>query len=138
MAKHVILDPVVTIASTPIPSGYIRAINLDYDAETPEMTASGDMGKTRLGGLLDMKFNMELNQDFDDGLIDDILFAIIRVPTAIKVQPQAGTIGANCPSFEGTFILSKYPIIGGKIGDVATTKPEFAGSGVLTRNVTPA
>ena len=138
MAKFVILDPIVTIVSTPIPSGYVRAVNLDYDAETPETTASGDVGKTRLGGLLDMKFSMELNQDFADGLIDDILFAIVGVPTAMKVQPKTGTIGVNCPSFEGTFLMSKYPIIGGKIGDTATTKPEFVGSGILTRNVTPA
>lgn len=138
MARFVILTPIVTIATTPIVDGFVRQVTLDYSAETPETTASGDLGKTRLGGLLDMKFSMELNQDFADGSIDDILFAIIGVPTAIAVQATDAAIGVNNPSFEGTFILSKYPILSGKIGDVAITKVDFVGSGILTRNVTPA
>jgi hypothetical protein len=137
MAAHVILTPQVEINSVDL-SDHVRQVTLDYDAETPEKTASGDVGKTRLGGLLDMKFSVEFNQDFDAAKVDATLFPLLGVPTTCKVRSTSAVIGATNPSFEGTFILSKYPILSGKIGDTAITKVDFAGSGVLTRNVTPA
>lgn len=116
-------------------SDHVRSVTIDYNAETPEITAMGDLTKTRLGGLLDWKLDIEFNQDYAAAKVHITLFTLVGVPTTVIVQAVAGAESATNPKFTGTAILSKYVPMGGKVGDVAVSKAEFVGSGTLALDV---
>ena len=136
MAAFVITNAYVMINSVNL-SDHVRSVTIDYSAETPETTAMGSTTKTRLGGLLDWKLDVEFNQDYAAASVHITLFTLVGVPTAIIVQGVSGTEGVTNPKFTGTAILSKYVPVGGKVGDVAVSKAEFVGSGILALDVTP-
>lgn len=136
MAEFVLMDASVSINAVDL-SDHVRSVTIDYSAETPESTAMGDTVKERLGGLLDWKVDIEFNQDFAALKVDATLFPLVGVSTALIIKPDSGAISATNPAFTGNGILNSYNPVAGKVGDVATTKATFMGTGVLTRDVTP-
>lgn len=137
MAAFVLTDASVVINTTSDLSDHVRAVTINYKAEAPEDTAMGVTAKQRLGGLTDWSIDVELNQDYADTEIDDILFPLLGVAATIVVKPTSGALAATNPGFTGTGILSDYDPIAGKVGDVAIAKCKFMGSGLLDRDVTP-
>jgi len=135
MAELVFLTPQVLINAQDL-SDHIRSATLTYDADAPEITASGDGTRTYLGGLLGWSVSMEFNQDYAADEVDDELFPIVGTVVAFELKADdAATSGTN-PSYEGNVILTSYQPIGGNIGDAQTAPVSLQGSGTLSREVT--
>jgi hypothetical protein len=137
MAKFVIKDYSLSINGVDL-SGWTLSATINYSAETPESTCMGDTSKRRLPGLLDWDLDGELRQDYGAGGPDVSLFSLVgaaAVPVIMK--PTSGAISATNPAFTGNALLSNYLPIGGKVGEVATTKIKMMGDDVLDRDITP-
>ena len=117
-------------------SDHMRSGTVDYSAETPEKIAMGAGTKTRLGGLLDWKIDLEFNQDYGAASVDATLFDLVGTSVDVDICATAEVASATNPHFTGTGIISSYNPLGGKVGDVMVTKVTIvAGSTVLTRDV---
>jgi len=138
MAEIVLLDPEVTLNAVTLTS-YVKSATINYEAEAPETTASGDNPRTYLPGLQNWSVDLELNQDYADGTVDETLFGIITGGAAVAVALKAddAAISVNNPEYQGSVILTSYSPVSGSIGDVVTTPVSLQGSGTLTRDVTP-
>jgi len=133
MAEYVLTDASVTINTVDL-SDHVRQVTIDYSAETPESTAMGDTVKAKLPGLTDFKIELEFNQDYDSAKVNATLFPLAGAAAfAIAIRPDSAVVGADNPEFQGDVLLSSYNPLGGKVGEVATTKATFVGDGVLTR-----
>jgi len=139
MAAFVFTNGFITIATTDL-SDHLRSCSIDYNAEAPETTAMQDVSvpvKSRLGGLVDWKVDLELNQDFAALKTHATLFTLVGTVVALVLQPVNDTEGATNPKFTGNAVLTKYNPMGGKVGDVMVTKCEFVGTGALTLDTAP-
>lgn len=136
MASFVLSNASVLVGDVDL-SDHVRSVAIDYSAETPEITAMGDFTKMHLGGLLDWKADIEFNQDYAGGEVHATLYPVLGTVVTLIIQPVAGTEGATNPKFVGSAILTKYNPLTGKVGDVATTKAEFVGTGTLALDITP-
>ena len=136
MAAFVLSNASVLVGIVDL-SDHVRSVTVDYSAETPETTTMGAVAKARLGGLLDWKADVEFNMDYAVGEVHATLYPILGTTITLTVQPVAGTEGATNPKFVGSAILAKYNPLTGKVGDVATTKAEFVGTGLLTLDIAP-
>lgn len=134
MARIVLKDAVVVVDSVDL-SDYVRSVTINYEAEIQEATTMKSQGaKEKASGLTDWTAELELEQDFDTGAVDATLFPLVgadAVPVSIK--PTAAATGPSNPEYSGHGIVRSYPPISGKVGDLATTRVQLEGSGLLQR-----
>jgi len=107
-------------------SGNMNALGLDYSAETPERTAMGDTGKTRLPGLLDVGFSLNGNVQHPD----PDLWLFNNMSLADTPITMAETGADQGPAFLFQPILAQYTP-GAKIGEVMAFSVKGSGDGKL-------
>ena len=134
MAEFVLTNAQVVINSVDL-SDHVRSVTIDYSAETPDATTMGALAKRRLPGLLDWKVDIELNQDFAASSVDATLFPLVGAAAfPISILPVNSSVASTNPNYNGNCLLATYPPLGGNVGEVATAKCSFVGSGVLNRS----
>ena len=108
-------------------SGIMNAPALEISGETPEKTASGDVGKTRLPGLVDI--SAAVNGYFDGSLDGAVFDRLGLIDSALTMTPD------NADYTRAFFFkpaMAKYSP-GAKIGDTFAFKVEGKGNGRLIR-----
>jgi hypothetical protein len=108
-------------------SGTVNAPALEISVETPERTASGDLAKTRLPGLVDI--SAAVNGYFD-GTLDGAVFDRLALVDSVLTMTPDNVDYARAFFFKPA--MAKYSI-GGKIGDAAPFKCDGKGNGVLVK-----
>lgn len=132
-APIVLTNALVSVNGTDL-STWVRSVKISYAAETPDTTAMGSSTKTRLPGLKDWSMDIEFNQDWAASAVDVTLFSLVGANAfTIYVAPVNATITSTNPKYTGSALLSDYPAIGNKVGDVATVTAKFTGTGTLSR-----
>lgn len=134
MAQTVITDAVVTLNGNTI-SSHVTSVTINYNADMLEDTAMGDDTHSRLGGLKDWSMDIEIQQDYADNDIDEILFGLVGTTFTVTVKPASGSPSAGNPLYSGTAILPGYTPINGKVGDLAMTSISLQSAGTLSRAV---
>lgn len=132
MASLAFTDGFVSLGGTDI-SDYVTSITLDYAAEMLDETAMGDTTRIMKGGLKNWSVNLEMNQDFADNLIDEILFPLVGTTTTVIVRPTSSAVGAANPNYTGTGIIENYSPFGNGVGDLAKTSITIQSAGALSR-----
>jgi hypothetical protein len=121
-------------------SAYTRSVTLDLGQDAPEDTAMGDTARSYLGGgLKNSSLTLEVNDDFADNALDEIVWDIYSAGTAVActVKPVKGTaISAANPEFQFNAILTGFSA-GGAVGDAARKPIQFVITGNVTRDITP-
>jgi hypothetical protein len=138
MAQKVITNASVWIGGSDI-SNHVTSCTINYKKELIEDTAMGDSSRSRIGGLEDWSIDLEIQNDYADNNIDEILYGLVSagVGFAVIIKPEATTISASNPAWTGTGIAESYSPIQGKVGDLATTSFTIMSCGtILERDIT--
>jgi hypothetical protein len=142
MAALVWTNAEVVINSDDI-SAYVRSVTLNLVQDTQEDTAMGDTARSYIAGLKGSTLSLELNDDYADNALDEILWDIyaLQVPgyagVACTVKPVKGTaISAANPEFQFNALMPSFAM-GGGVGEVARKPVEFVVTGNVTRDITP-
>ena len=133
MAKKVFKDPYFSWGGTDL-SSYVESATLNYSADTPEATASGDDTHVMLpDGLYNWSLELTLRQDFAASAVDDTLFADVGAEKAIELRPSQAAVASDNPKYTGQGILSEYSPVDGSVGDTHNAPVSIVAAGTLSR-----
>lgn len=139
MAAFVWTNAEVVVNSDDI-SAYTRSVTLELAQDAPEDTAMGDSSRSYLGGgLKGANVTLEMNDDFADNALDEVLWDIYTAGAAVActIKPVKGTaISAANPEFQFNAIMTSFGG-GGAVGDAARKTATFLVTGNVTRDITP-
>lgn len=139
MSQLILTNASVILDSNDI-SDHVTSCTINYKKELIEDTAMGDSSRSRIGGLEDWSIDLEINNDYADNDIDEILYGLVSggVGYSVAIKPVATTISTSNPAWTGTGISESYSPISGKVGDLSKTSFTIMSCGtVLVRDVTP-
>lgn len=133
MAKMVLTTQYVAINSNDL-STYCNKAELTVDVEEKDVTTYGSAGWVEvLGGLKSGSLALEFKQDFANGLLDDIMWALLGTVVTFEVRPTSSSVGVNNPKYTGSVLINAWNPIQGGVGDEATVSVTFPTSGAVTR-----
>lgn len=133
MASLVLVNAYCLLNSVDL-SDHVKSVKINYKADTPENTAMSQTTKNRVPGLKDWEMDIEFNQDFAAAKVDVTLFPLVGAAAfSIEIRPDAGARSITNPAYTGNCLLSDYPPLGNKVGEVAVTAIKLMGTGPLAR-----
>ena len=133
MAVIVLTDVAVTVNAVNM-SPFTTSAKLSITVDEKETTAFGSTYKSRVGGLKDWKLELEFNEDFAAGAVDQTIYPLIGTVVAVTMKPTSAANATTNPQYSGNVLVGgNYDPIEGKVGDLGTTKVSWSGSGTLTR-----
>jgi len=136
MAEIVLTKAMVRVgssqASTNITS-WVTGVTVNYAAELIDKTAMGVGSRGRMAGLKDWSITVDLNQDFADNTIDEILYDLVGISESSKswihVKATTAKGSATNPRYYGHSLLEGYSPLAGAVGELAKTSVTFQADG---------
>lgn len=116
-------------------SAYTLGIVLNYEAEAVKETRMGNTTEVNKGGVKKWGGTISFKQDYADGLLDELVFALIGTTGAFSGVPVNTTVSADNPNYNGTVLFTGYAPLSGQHGELAKTSLAFVSAGDLTRSV---
>ena len=136
MATFVIKDPVITINSVDL-SDHITSVEINDESADVQTTNFGSNGNvTRVGGLKDGSITIEFQQDYAASEVDATLWAARGTVISVSVKAVTGSTSATNPLYSGSYLVTQYKPISGKVGDLSVLSITWPRSGDLTRTTT--
>lgn len=132
MASKVLTNVNVTVGGTDITS-YVQSVTLDYEAEAVKDNGMGTTTEVNKGGIKKWGGALNFKQDYDNGAVDDIVFALIGTQAVIQIWPDTNTTGVNNPKYSGTAYFQGYAPLSGGHGELAKSSLKFSSAGNLSR-----
>jgi len=132
MASIVLTNVSVTVGGNDI-SAYVQQINLDYEAEAVKDNGMGSTTEANKGGIKKWGGTIQFKQDYDNGAVDDIMFALIGTQGVFQGWPNGNTTGVNNPKYHGTCFFQGYAPLSGSHGELAKSTLRFLSAGNLSR-----
>lgn len=135
MATYVITAQYVALSGSDI-SASVRSCTLEINADTPEFTNMASAGSREYKqGLKAGTLNIEFNEDFAASAIDSVIWGYFNTGTNItfEVRATSAAVGTSNPKFTGSVVPAGYSVIGGAVGDAATSSLSWPVSGAVTR-----
>lgn len=132
MAEIILNDVQVSVNGVDL-TEHVKSVTLNYEAEELDRTSMGNTARRRMGGLKDFNVQLNFNQDFDAGAVDDTLFGITGNVVPVLITPRSGSVSPTNPRYSGDVLLRRYSPIDGSVGDLGEAMVELPGDGVLAR-----
>ena len=132
MAQGVYYNPYLMLGTDNI-SVYVKSCKPNFNPEIHDATRAGHTGRARAHGLDDWSFDVELHQDFANGIVDDIIYALFRAGTcAVTFKPNGSTTSTDNPKWTGTGMIEAYsPLADGAVGARMTTSSRVVANGTV-------
>lgn len=134
MPSIVLTNVKVSVGGNDI-SAYVQGITLNYEAEAVKETRMGNTTEVNKGGVKKWGGTIQFKQDYDDNLIDEIVFWLIGTTGAFSGLPVNAAASANNPNYNGTVLFTGYAPINGQHGELAKSSLAFVSAGDLSRSV---
>jgi hypothetical protein len=140
MARLVLTNAYVVYASNDI-SQYVTSVSLSTSVDVIETTGLGSSARTRVGGLFDNSLTLELNQDFADNALEELIngtsLATTTVGTtvAMEIRPVNGAVSASNPKFTFNALISEWQPLSAAVGELATISVTWPISGAITKAI---
>ena len=133
MAQGAYTNAYLLLGGTLNVSAFIKSCVPNFNPEIHDATRMGHTGKARAHGLDDWSFDVELHQDFANGILDDPLYAIFRTGTcAVVFKPNGSTTSTDNPKWTGTGFIEAYsPLSDGAVGARMTTRFRIVANGTV-------
>jgi hypothetical protein len=133
MAKMVLLAEFVSLNAVDL-SAYTTKAEIVINVEAKEVTTYGSAGwKEYLGGLKAGTVNIEFQQDFGVGLLDQLMFAQLGNVVAFDLRASNAARSTSNPSYTGNLLVQAWNPITGGVGDDATVTVSYPTSAAVTR-----
>ncbi len=133
MATTVLTNAFVSIDGNDI-SDHVVSVTLTYEGESLDETAMGDTTRIMKGGLFTWSFEVEVQQDWADANIDDLMFALVNTTIVCIFRPDSGAATSSNPNFTGTALITSWPPLGNSVGELATSTLSGVSAGTLVRS----
>jgi hypothetical protein len=140
MPRLVLTNAYVVYASNDI-SQYVTSVGLSTSVDVIETTGLGSSARTRVGGLFDNSLTLELNQDFADNALEELVngtsLATTTVGTtvAIEIRPVNGAVSASNPKYTFNALIAEWQPLSGAVGELATVSVTWPISGAITKAI---
>lgn len=105
-------------------SSYIRSLSVNFSRAEVDATCMTDEGMTRLVGLWDWTFDVELAQDFADNTMDEYLWDMVnttKTSLRVKFKPTTSNASATNPYYRGQGLILEYTPASGSASDLGVT-----------------
>jgi hypothetical protein len=138
MPRLVLTNAYVVFASNDI-SQYVTSVGLSTSVDVIETTGLGSSARTRVGGLFDNSLTLELNQDFADNALEELVngtsLATTTVGTtvAMEIRPVNGAVSASNPKYTFNALISEWQPLSAAVGELATISVTWPISGAITK-----
>ncbi len=107
---------------------YVKNMTVNYSREQIEATTSSTTGgKSRISGLYDWSIDVEFFDDLANGGLNETLFALVGVQSAIIAKIDGATTGTSNAKYTGNGTFFDFPM-GGSIGTELMKKLTIFGS----------
>ena len=140
MPRLVLTNAYVLYASNDI-SQYVTSVSLSTSVDVIETTGLGSSARTRVGGLFDNSLTLELNQEFADNALEELVngtsLATTTVGTtvAMEIRPVNGAVSASNPKFTFNALISEWQPLSAAVGELATVSVTWPISGAITKAI---
>jgi hypothetical protein len=140
MPRLVLTNAYVVYASNDI-SQYVTSVGLSTSVDVIETTGLGSSARTRVGGLFDNSLTLELNQDFADNALEELIngtsLATTTVGTtvAIEIRPVNGAVSASNPKYTFNALIAEWQPLSAAVGELATVSVTWPISGAITKAI---
>jgi hypothetical protein len=135
MAVLALTNAVITINSIAV-SNLSNSVTLNYEVDSIETTAFGDVGHKFAGGLQNNSCEVALMQDFATTIpvgspstsLEALVYPLVGTTTTVTVKATSAATSATNPLYtlSGTFLASHTPVAGA-VGELAMTTLSFTG-----------
>jgi hypothetical protein len=133
VTKIVLLDAQLSIANNSL-TNWTAKLELSDEFEAKQTTTFGSGGaEENLGGLEKFEAAIQFKQDYDDNMLDEIMWALRRQVVTFSARAKASAVTASNPQYSGSILINKWVPISGNVGDVAEVDVTYPGSGPLVR-----
>lgn len=133
MAVFAFTDAYVSVGGTDL-SDWVKSVQIEISVDELETTAMGATNKTRIAGLKDWSVSIEFNEDYAAAAVDATLWPLLGTVAAVEVRPTSGSRSATNPGYNGNILVSKLPVVGGAVGDLAKRSVQWPAAGALSRS----
>lgn len=135
MATVVLTAPVITVNSVNL-SALIDSVEINDETADVTNTSFGSAGNvTRQGGLRSGSITINFQQDYAASLTDATLWAARGTAIPIQVKATSAANSATNPRYDGTYLLTQYKPVAGKVGDLMVFSITWPRTGDLVRTV---
>ena len=139
MAVLALTNAVITINSIAV-SNLSNSVTLNYEVDSIETTAFGDVGHKFTGGLQNNSCEIALMQDFATTIpvgspttsLEALVYPLVGTVTTVTVKATSASTSATNPLYtlSGTFLASHTPVAGA-VGELAMTTLSFTGGSLV-------
>ncbi len=138
MAVLVLKDAYISVGGTVV-SDHANSVTLNYEVDSVEVTAFGDLGHKFTGGLQNNSCEIQFMQDFATSIpagspttsMEALIYPLVGTTTTVIIKPNGASTSATNPAYTmtGTFLAAHTPVAGA-VGELAMTSLSFTGGTV--------
>lgn len=102
-------------------SGNTRSLTVNFSRAEVDATCMTDEGMTRLAGLWDWTFDVEIAQDYTDNTMDERLWDMVnttKTSLLAHFKPTTASASATNPLYRGEALIFEYTPASGSPGDL--------------------
>lgn len=121
--KFVLRDCYVVVNGKNL-SDHCSSVEVQMSKDEVETTNFSGSGRERQHGLQDNSFTLTLQQNFNAGEVDSVLYPLwdTEVEFTVEVRPTSASVSASNPKYTAQCILLEYQPISGDVGDLSETE----------------
>ena len=133
MAAFVITSPVITINCVDL-SDHIDSVEINDETADVKTTNFGSSGnETRVGGLKSGSITISMQQDYAASKVDATAWAARGTAITVTVKASSAATSATNPLYSGSYLVTQYKPVSGKVGDLSMLSVTWPRTGDLTR-----
>ena len=133
MAAFVITAPVITINGVDL-SDNVDSVEINDETADVKTTNFGSSGnETRTGGLKSGSITISMQQDYASAKIDSTVWNARGTAITVTVKASSAATSATNPLYSGSYLVTQYKPVSGKVGDLSTLSITWPRTGDLTR-----
>ena len=133
MAAFVITAPVITINGVDL-SDHVDSVEINDETADVKTTNFGSSGnETRTGGLKSGSITINMQQDYAASKVDATIWAARGTAITVTVKSTSASTSATNPLYSGSYLVTQYKPVSGKVGDLSTLSVTWPRTGDLTR-----
>jgi hypothetical protein len=133
MARLVLTNPGITINAVNL-ADHIASVTIDTSVNEVEVTAFGDSGAKRVGGLQDNSITLSFHQDYATSSVEQTIYPLIGTTTSIIIKPVSGTTTTTNPSYTAEVLVTGWNSVNGSVGDLTTADVTWPVNGLITKS----
>lgn len=132
MAIFVATDYKITLNGTNL-SSYLTQAELKLSANDVTTTSFGSTWVSRVAGLKEGSLNLQFNQDFGTGGIDQTIWPLFGSQATVVITPTSSAVSTANPAYTAVVIVNDYSPVASSVGDLATLSLTWPTTGTISR-----